>query len=98
MKQWAYKVKQLNIRCPVCQRIHPEPEISPEAALDARISRFIDAMKLAAAAGIAPQANEAALMPAALEPMLPPRVAQAVGDAAQREQALAGSAHAVPTR
>src|SRR5712692_11854775 len=38
---------------------HPEPEISPEAALDARLSRFTDAMKLAAAAGIARQANEA---------------------------------------
>lgn len=77
---------------------HPEPEISPEAALAARLSRFTDAMQLAAAAGIARQANEAALMPAVLEPVLHPRVAQAVGDAAQRERALAGSAHAAPTR
>jgi len=104
---------------------HPEPEISPEAALavgarcaadgqtlssalafpgrlrgalDARLSRFTDAMQLAAAAGIARQANEAALVPAVLDPVLHPRVAQAVGDAAQRERALAGRTPAAPTR
>ncbi len=67
-------------------------------ALDARISRFTDAMKLAAAAGIARQANEAALMPAVLDPVLHPRVAQAVGDAAQRERTLAGRTPAALTR
>ncbi len=67
-------------------------------ALDARISRFTDAMKLAAAAGIARQANEAALMPAVLDPVLHPRVAQAVGDAAQRERTLVGRTPAALTR
>ena len=55
-------------------------------------------MKLAAAAAIARHANEAALVPAVLDPVLHPRVAQAVGDAAQRERTLAGRTPAAPTR
>ncbi len=67
-------------------------------ALDARISRFTDAMKFAAAAAIARHVKEPALVPAVLDPVLHLRVARAVRDAARREQALAGNAPAAPTR
>lgn len=55
-------------------------------ALDARLSRVTDSMKLAAAAAIARHTKAPALVPAVLDPVLHLRVAQAVRDSARREQ------------
>lgn len=55
-------------------------------ALDARLSRVTDSMKLAAAAAIARHTKASALVPAVLDPVLHLRVAQAVRDSARREQ------------
>ena len=56
-------------------------------ALDAGSTRITDAMKLAAAEAIAHQSEGPLLLPSALDPVLHLRVAHAVRDSAQREQA-----------
>ncbi|MGE0679893.1 MAG: NAD-dependent malic enzyme [Candidatus Binatia bacterium] len=65
-------------------------------ALDARLSRFTDSMKLAAAAAIARRTKAPALVPAVLDPVLHLRVAQAVQDVARREEALVESTCSAP--
>lgn len=60
-------------------------------ALEARLSRVTDSVKLAAAATIARHTKAPALVPAVLDPVLHLRVAQAVRDVARREEAIVGS-------